>query len=65
MFIHSLSEWPFGLPYVMVSRCRTVNDVDQITEFICNLCFKWEVLALKFFWAQAFYLVHFFKILVQ
>ena len=33
IFIHPLSKGSFGLSYVLEATFRTVNDVNQITEF--------------------------------
>ena len=47
MFIHSLSQRSFGLPYVLEATFRTVNEVNQIIEFTSNLIFWWEIFALE------------------
>ena len=38
MFIHSLSQWSFGFPYILEATFRTIT---------CNLIFWWEIFALE------------------
>ena len=45
MYIHPLSKGSFGLSYILEATFRTVNDVDQITEFTSNFTSWWEILA--------------------
>ena len=47
MFIHPLSKGYFGLSYVLEATFRTVNDVNQITEFTSNFTFWCEILAIE------------------
>ena len=60
VFMHSLSEWSFGVHYILESTFRAVINVDQITEFTSNPCFEREVLAMtKFLTKETFYFVPF------
>ena len=46
VFIHSLSQWSFGLSYILETTFGTIDEIDQITQFTCNLIFRWEIFAL-------------------
>ena len=47
VFIHSLSQWSFGLSYILETTFGTVDEIDQITQFTCNLIFRWDIFALE------------------
>ena len=47
MFIHPLAKGSFCLSYILKATFRTVNDVNQITEFTNNFTFWWEILTRK------------------
>ena len=42
VFIHSVSNRPFGLSYVLESTLVAIYYVNYIGEFACELVFWWE-----------------------
>ena len=61
VFIHSLSEWSFGLSYVFEATFRAVNDVNQIASFACDLVFGRKIFTDKILFAKkSLYVVQFF-----